>query len=281
MTPPASSVRRKPMEWLVLVAAIVLGIPALAWLVQDHLVFFPQRVVSADHLPAGVAALEVTATDGTRLRGWIRRASDEPAPVVLYFGGNAEEVSWTLADKRWPRDWAVVAINYRGYGASEGTPGEAALVADALSIYDTVAARPDVEARRIVAFGRSLGTGMATKLAAQRPLAGAILVSPYDSLVEVGRTHYPWLPVSWLLRHRFDVSQDAPRAQAPLLAIVAERDSIVPQRRSRALFDAWAGPKGWVVAPGADHDTVVESAPFWEHVTGFLADRTLPASPPK
>ena len=281
MTPPASFVRRKPMEWLVLVGAIVLGIPALAWLVQDHLVFFPQRVVSSDRLPAGVAELEVTATDGTRLRGWIRHASHEPAPVVLYFGGNAEEVSWTLADKRWPRDWAVVAINYRGYGASEGTPGEAALVADALSIYDTVAARPDVEARRIVAFGRSLGTGMATKLAAQRPLAGAILVSPYDSLVEVGRTHYPWLPVSWLLRHRFDVSQDASRVQAPLLAIVAERDSIVPQGRSRALFDAWAGPKRWVVTPGADHDTVGESAPFWEHVTGFLADRTSLASPPK
>src|SRR5206468_12560106 len=130
--------------------------------------------------------LEIVATDGTRLRGWLRRAAATPAPVVLYFGGNAEEVSWTLADRRWPREWAIVAINYRGYGASDGTPGESALVADALAIHDAIAARADVDPRRIVAFGRSLGAGVAVKLAGARPLAGAILVSPYDSLVEVG-----------------------------------------------------------------------------------------------
>ena len=274
MTPPASFAERTPMEWIVLVAAILLGVPAAAWFAQDRLIFFPQPVASTAHLPTEAKPLEIVATDGTRLRGWMRSASAIPAPVVLYFGGNAEEVSGTLADPRWPRDWTIVAINYRGYGASEGTPGESALVADALVIHDTIAVRPDVDARRIVAFGRSLGTGVAVKLAAARPLAGAILASPFDGLVELGRTHYPWLPVSWLLRHRFDSDADARRAQAPLLAIVADRDSIVPRERSQALYDAWAGRKSWLVVPATDHNTLSVPDAFWDGVAAFLAART-------
>jgi fermentation-respiration switch protein FrsA (DUF1100 family) len=262
------------MEWIVLVAAVLLGVPAAAWLGQERLIFFPQPGVSTAHLPVEAKPLEIVATDGTRLRGWIRTASAIPAPVVLYFGGNAEEVSGTLADTRWPRDWAIVAINYRGYGTSEGTPGESKLVADALVIHDRIAARPDVDARRIVALGRSLGTGVAVKLAAGRPLAGVILVSPFDSLVEVGRTHYPWLPVSWLLRHRFDSDVDARRVQVPLLAIIADRDSIVPRERSQALYDAWAGPKSWLVIPATDHNTLSMPNVFWDGVGGFLAART-------
>ncbi len=264
---------RMPMEWIVLVAAVVLGVPAAVWFTQDRLIFFPQPVVSTAHLPAEAKPLEIVATDGTRLRGWMRVASAMPAPVVLYFGGNAEEVSGTLADPRWPRAWTIVAVNYRGYGASEGAPGEAALVADALVIYDTITARPDVDAQRIVAFGRSLGTGVAVKLAAARPVAGAILASPYDSLVELGRTHYPWLPVSLLLRHRFDSAADARRVQAPLLAIVADRDSIIPRERSQALYDAWAGPTSWLTVRATDHNTLSGPAAFWEGVAGFLAVR--------
>ena len=261
------------MEWIVLVAAIVLGVPAAAWFAQDRLIFFPQPLASTAHLPADAKPLEIVASDGTRLRGWIRTATATPAPVVLYFGGNAEEVSWTLADPRWPREWAIVAINYRGYGASEGAPGEAELVADALAIYDTIAARPDVNPRRIVAFGRSLGTGVAVKLVAARPVDGAILVSPYDSLVELGRTHYPWLPVSLLLRHRFDGEADAQRAHVPLLAIVADHDSIIPQERSRALYEAWAGPKTWFVVLSTDHNTLSAPDAFWYFLGGFLAER--------
>jgi fermentation-respiration switch protein FrsA (DUF1100 family) len=262
------------MEWIALLAAILLSVSAAAWFAQERLIFFPQPIASTAYLPADAKPLEIVATDGTRLRGWMRGASATPAPAVLYFGGNAEEVSGTLVDPRWPRDWTIVAINYRGYGTSEGTPGESALVADARVIYDAIVARPEVDARRIVAFGRSLGTGVAVKLGATRPLAGLILVSPFDSLVALGRTHYPWLPVSVLLRHRFDGDADARRMQAPLLAIVADRDSIVPNERSRALYDAWAGPKSWLVIPATDHNTLGVPDAFWTGIAGFLAART-------
>src|SRR6266567_394842 len=264
---------RPVMEWLILLAVIVLGMPALVWLMQDRMIFFPQPVTSTTHLPARASPLEVVSADGTHLRGWIVKGSAAPAPTVVAFGGKAEEVSWTLADPRWPREWTIVAVNYRGYGASEGAPGEPALTADALAIYDAVVRREDIDPRRIVVFGRSLGTAIAAHLAAERPVAGAVLVSPFDSMTAIGKTHYPFLPVSLLLRHRFDALPDAKRNTMPLLAIVGESDSIIPPERSRALFDAWAGAKIWRVVPRADHNDLGNDETFWNGVTGFLAER--------
>lgn len=245
--------------------------PAWAWFTQESLLFFPQPVASTAHLSARASPLEVVVADGKRLRGWIVKGTAAPVPTVIYFGGNAEEVSWTLSDERWPRGWTIVGLNYRGYGASEGKPGEPALTTDALAIYDAVAKRHDVDPHRIVVFGRSLGTAIATHLAAERPVAGAILVSPYDSMTAIGKLHYPWLPVSLLLRHRFDAVPDAKRSTMPMLATVGGSDSIIPAERSRALFDAWAGPKTWQLVPRAGHNDLGNNAAFWESVAGFLA----------
>jgi pimeloyl-ACP methyl ester carboxylesterase len=272
----ASRRRRTIVEWLLVIVVIALGVPAVAWFLQERLIFFPQVAGAATHLPPHASALEIVAADGTHLRGWIVRGAATSTPALIYFGGNAEEVSWTLADKRWPREWTIVGMNYRGYGASEGEPSETALDTDALTIYDAVASREDIDRTRIVVFGRSLGTAIAAHLAAERPVAGAVLVSPFDSLVAVGRRHYPWLPVSLLLRHRFDALSDAKRSAMPLLAIVGESDSIIPVERSRALFDAWAGPKTWQVMPGADHNDLGDLGSddgYWEHVRRFLATR--------
>ena len=263
------------MTWLILLAALVLGVPAWAWLTQERLIFFPQPVVSEARLPSHASPLTIVAGDGTRLRGWMieSAAMTAPAPVVIYFGGNAEEVSGTLSDPRWPRGWAIAGVNYRGYGNSEGKPGEAALLSDALAIYDAVAKRGDVDARRIVVFGRSLGTAVAMHVAADRPVAGAILVSPYDSMTAIGQLHYPWLPVSLLLRHRFDAVPDARRNTMPMLTIVGGSDSIIPAERSRALFDAWAGPKSWQAVPQAGHNDLGNDGSFWQAVAAFLVER--------
>ena len=259
------------MEWLLVIAALALGIPAVAWFAQDGMIFFPQPNVATAQMPAHAAPLAVTASDGTRLRGWIARGSAVPAGTVIYFGGNAEEVSWTLADARWPREWTIVALNYRGYGESEGKPGERELTADGLAIYDAVVAREGVDPNRIVTFGRSLGTAIATHVAAERPVAGVVLVSPFDSLAAVGSHHYPWLPVSLLLRHRFDARADALRCRMPLLAIVGDADTTIPVERSRAFFEAWAGPKIWYSIPQADHNALGATADYWERIALFLA----------
>jgi pimeloyl-ACP methyl ester carboxylesterase len=102
---------------------------------------------------------------------------------------------------------------------------------------------------------------------------GVVLISPYDSMVgmvALARHHYPFLPVRWLLRHRFDSIARAPGIRAPLLAIAGDRDAVVPPERSRRLFDAWGGPKRWVVIPGANHDDLGRQRPFWEPIRAFL-----------
>ena len=123
-----------------------------------------------------------------------------------------------------------MGLNYRGYGASEGKPGEPALTADALAIGDAVARREDIDPRRIVVFGRSLGNAIAAHLAAERPavIAGAVLVSPYDSMTAIGRTHYPWLPVSMLIRHVFDSGAHAPKLRMPTLILMGDADTLIP-----------------------------------------------------
>jgi uncharacterized protein len=265
-----SSKGRSIVEWLLVVAAIVVAIPAIAWLTQERLIFFPQPLVDTAHLPAHAQRFEIRTPDGTKLSGFRLPGEQANAPVLLYFGGNAEEISWALADRRWPRAWSIVGLNYRGYGHSEGKPSERELVADGVMLFDAVAAEEHVDARRIVVVGRSLGTGVASQVAAHRRPAGVILVSPYDSLVAIGRQHYPWLPVSWLLRHRFDSADAARRAQAPLLTLVGTRDGIIPPPRSRILHDAWAGPKTWVEIDGAGHNDLDASPVYWEAIDRFL-----------
>ena len=264
------------MKWTLVVAAVgvtAVLLLALLWVVQDRLIFFPQPLGPTSHLPPNAQELDIVTHDGVHLHGWLRSANHAPAPVVLYFGGNAEEVSFTLAGARRPADWSVVAVNYRGYGRSEGKPGETALVADGLALYDAVTLRHDVQRARVVVFGRSLGTGVAVNVAASRPVAGVILASPYDSIAAVGRAHYPWLPIDLLLRHRFDLRDMAAHIEAPLLVLVAENDAIIPVVRSRALYELWRAPKSWYAIAGTDHNTVSVPDAFWREVRQFLEAR--------
>lgn len=260
-------------------AGVAIGLPLVMFLAQDALIFFRQplpegrRAEVAKRFPA-VEELSLAAADGTRIHAW-RVSATGRAPLVLYFGGNAEEVSWMLEDIGDPARGATpgigwLLVDYRGYGASEGSPSEAALAADALAWYDHAAKLPEVDPKRVYAFGRSLGSGVAVRLAAERALAGVILVSPFDSLVEVGKRHYPFLPVRWMLRHRFDSVSRAPKIETPLLSFVAANDEIIPPEHSKRLYDAWAGPKRWVELGGAGHNSV-GGQQFWQNVRTFLA----------
>ena len=218
----------------------------------------------AERFPAA-QSLFLQAQDGTRLHAWhVKGAAG--APLVLYFGGNAEEVSWMLGRAGANTGWLLV--DYRGYGSSTGKPSESALVADALQWHDH--AKQKLGARQIVVFGRSLGSGVAVQLAAARPVSGVILVTAFDSLTNVARYHYPYLPVRWMLRHPFDSIERAPLIDAPLLCLAAERDEVIPIVHAKRLFNAWKGPKRWVALRGAGHNSTDDAPEFWERIRDFL-----------
>jgi fermentation-respiration switch protein FrsA (DUF1100 family) len=276
---PSPRARRGFVGTAVAVFAAVAVVPAYLYFAQDRLIFLPQPLASGT-MPrrAGVEEVEVRAFDGTRLHGWFAPAANARgrAPLLIYFGGNAEEVSWLLDAAPRFAQWSLLALNYRGYGRSEGRPGERELFADALALFDYAAARPDVEAGSIVALGRSLGSGVAVHLAAERPLAGVVLVTPFDSVTAVAQSLYPFVPVRLLLRHPFDSLSRAGAVQAPLLTVAAGRDGVVPPRHAARLHDAWAGPKHWRELADADHDGVVAHPAFWPEVQAFLAARVAP-----
>lgn len=248
---------------------VAIAFPLLMYVAQDSLIFHPQRLDESRRAALAqsraVESLFIHASDGTRLHAWHVKGD----PLILYFGGNAEEVSWMLDDaaRRAPGvGWLLV--DYRGYGSSEGSPSEKALVADALQWYDHFKG-----AERIYVFGRSLGSGVAVQLAAQRPVAGVILVAPFDSLVEVGKRLYPFLPVDWMLKHRFDSAALAPKMKTPLLCIVASHDEVIPAEHAKRLYDAWGGPKQWIGLEGAGHNSTDNAANYWPSITRFLNEK--------
>lgn len=251
---------------------VVVAFPLLMYLMQDQLLFHPQPLSEAQRKQIGARFADVEEivlqADGARLHAWHVR-SRPGRPLVIYFGGNAEDVSWMIEDAR-SRVPGVgwLLVSYRGYGGSEGSPSEAAITADALRWYDH--AVKELGATKVIAFGRSLGSGAAVALAAERTISSVVLVTPFDSLVEVAKHHYPYLPVRLMLRHPFDSARRAQKLAVPLLCIAASRDEVIPIERARALYDAWGGPKQWVELHGANHNSTDGIPAFWQSITAFL-----------
>ena len=258
-----------------ILAIVAVGVPLLTYLLQDRLLFFPQPLAAAARAAIGqrhAFAKEVflQSETGGRLQAWYV-PGDPHKPLVIYFGGNAEEVSGMLEDAhtRVPGlGWLLVS--YRGYGGSEGKPSEAVITADALRWH--AYAVNELGAKEVIAFGRSLGSGAAVFLASQRPLKAVVLVTPFDSLVEVARHHYPLLPVQSLLRHPFDSASRGPGISAPLLCIAAARDDVIPPVHARRLYEAWGGPKRWLLLEEAGHNTTDSHPLFWQGVADFLVN---------
>ena len=256
------------LAWLA--GGVVLFAATLA-LAQDWLIFPRWAMGPAAPLPAGGERLEAVSADGDRLVGVMVPARGAPeGPMLLAFGGNAWDANalasylHALVPGR-----AVAAFHFRGYGPSEGRPSAAALLADATVVFDAVAGRPEADGG-IVAVGLSLGAGPAAQVAAERSVAGAVLVTPFDSMHAMARAQYPWLPVGWLLRHRMEVAETLARADVPVAVIVAERDTIVPAARSAPVRDAARRLVADVTVAGAGHNDLYDRPEFLQAFRGAL-----------
>ena len=267
--------------FLKVTAAVAIGLPLVVYLAQDALIFYRQplpesrRAEVARRFPA-VQEVFIQATDGTKLHAGHQRApgaGPESAPLVIYFGGNAEEVSWMIEATGDAPGVSWLLVSYRGYGLSGGSPGEAALVSDAIQWFDRAMTLPGADSKRIYVFGRSLGSGVAVALAAQRPVTGLVLATPYDSLAAVAKRYYWYLPVDLLLKHRFDSIALAPNMKQPLLCLIAERDEVIPAVHGERLFDAWGGSKRKILLQEASHNSTDAHPMFWSSILEFLAQK--------
>jgi fermentation-respiration switch protein FrsA (DUF1100 family) len=256
------------VKWIVAAGLVgAASILLLFWLTQRGMLYHPTADVP-DPSVVGLAAAErvVLATrDGLQLQAWfVPPSAPGNGAAVIVFNGNAgnRALRADLAQGFGARGLATLLLDYRGYGGNPGAPTEEGLALDAIAAREHLDGRRDVDKGRIVYFGESLGSGVAVRLALTHPPAALALRSPFTSLVDTARHHFPYLPVGLLLRDRFASSDAIARIRCPVVVITAAHDSIVPADQSRRLFEAANEPKRLVVIENADHnDEALTSGP--------------------
>ncbi len=253
--------------WLFKIAvglAVLYGLVLAALYFAQTWMIFPAGLAarSAPPLPATAERIETTNAEGNRLVG-VRIGAEGGTgnPVILGFGGNAwnADAAALYLHRLFP-DHPVVAFHYRGYAPSEGSPSARGIMDDALVIHDFVAG--DVSDARIVAVGLSIGAGPAANLAANRPIAGLILVTPFDSLAALASQHYPWVPVRPFLRHRMPVADLVATTEAAVAVIAAGRDTIVPAARSAPVAEVAPRLAFSLVIDDAGHNDIYDRQDF-------------------
>ena len=249
------------MSLVVLIVAVYLVLCAALFFFQRSLIWFPQpnALNSADsQLTLSMPDAQVSVI--TRERVGPR--------ALIYFGGNAEDVSRNLPEfaQAFP-DYAVYLLNYRGFGGSGGSPSEEAIAEDALALFDQVyASHPQV-----AVVGRSLGSGVAARLASQRPVQQLILVTPYNSLEEIAARQYPWVPVKWLLKDRFESGKYAAHIRVPTLLLAASDDEVIPRASTQRLLENF--PQGVAVlrvVPDSGHNSISDRAQYLQWMKDVL-----------
>ncbi|QHC96404.1 hypothetical protein PspR84_17770 [Pseudomonas sp. R84] len=252
---------RTLMSLVALIVAVYLVLCAALFFFQRSLIYFPQpnAVTSADsQLTLSMPDAQVSVV--TRERVGPR--------ALIYFGGNAEDVSRNLPEfaEAFP-EYAVYLLNYRGFGGSSGSPSEAAIAEDALALFDQVyASHPQVSL-----IGRSLGSGVAVRLASQRPVQQLILVTPYNSLEEIATRQYPWVPVQWLLKDRFESGKYAAHIRVPTLLLAASDDEVIPRASTQRLLENF--PQGVAllrVVPDSGHNSISDRAQYLQWMEDVL-----------
>ncbi|MFJ2528264.1 alpha/beta hydrolase [Pseudomonas helmanticensis] len=252
---------RTLMSLVALIVAVYLVLCAALFFFQRSLIFFPQpnAVTSADsQLTLSMPDAQVSVVTRERVG----------ARALIYFGGNAEDVSRNLPEfaEAFP-DYAVYLLNYRGFGGSGGSPSETAIAEDALALFDQVyASHPQV-----AVVGRSLGSGVAIRLASQRPVQQLILVTPYNSLEEIATRQYPWVPVKWLLKDRFESGKYAAHIRVPTLLLAASDDEVIPRASTERLLENF--PQGVAVlrvVPDSGHNSISDRAQYLQWMGDVL-----------
>jgi dienelactone hydrolase len=265
------------MLWLGLTAAVAAN--------QRRLVFNPtveREVKSPRSSGHRTRPVVLRAADGTRLSGWLMTPKIPGRhPAVVYFGGRSEEVSWVVRDagKLFP-NMAVLAVNYRGYGDSHGDPAEIRMVEDGCMLFDWLAARAHVDARRIAVVGRSLGSGVAVQVAKERPAHSVVLITPYDSILAIAKRKFRVMPIEYMLRHRFESIKYAPALKAPTYVLRAASDDVVPHSHTDQLVAKLARLCGDDIVPGSDHMNIPYLEGTQSRIANFLTSQFSKAPEP-
>lgn len=268
--------RPRIVTWLLVPVLVYGGICLLAFLLQDKLLYFPTAELAVDPGAAGLkfedVELEIEGAE-TRVHAWF---VPHPAPrgTVIWCHGNAGNISHRVSEVQRLHGLRLQTLifDYPGYGKSTGSPSEPALYAAAERCWAHLVEERGIAAARIVIWGRSLGGTVAVDLASRHRAAALIVESSMTSVLDVARRHYFWLPVSLLLRSRFEAVRKIGDISIPKLCVHSPQDEVVPYELGRLLFDTASEPKEFLEVRGGHNDE--RGARYSSGILRFL-DRVL------
>ena len=265
-----------------LAAVFVIGC-GLLYFLQDGVFFHNVRDdASRVYLEGkpGYQEISFTAEDGATYHGMLYRATDGPAPLMIYFGGNMEVSYRNLRmwgdQGLWPYfdGYSYLCVDYEGYGLNTGSADYKNMYAEALAVYDYALTLPDVDQSHIVAMGYSIGTGCAVYLAANRQLAALLLAAPYANGNDLYNNVLPVFagPLKLLERQKFPSDQYAPLITCPTLIIASRGDETVPFASSERLAALISGPVTFFPLDNVSHNDIFSGAGVMEKVREFLEE---------
>jgi len=257
------------------IVAIVCALGGLLLLFEKRFIYFPTRDHEVTPSALGLPYEDVwlAAEDGVRIHGWYLPVR-EPRWVTLVSHGNGGNISHRLDRALLLQGHlrsSVFLYDYRGYGASGGSPDEAGTYRDARAAYRYLVEQKHVKPEELVLFGESLGSAVALELALARPAAALVLEAPFTSVPDVARRTV-FAPLAPFVRTRYESLARIPRLKIPLLVMQGDRDEVIPPALGRRLFEAAPEPKRYYAIPGAGHnDTyLVGGAAYWQALSDFL-----------
>jgi len=263
--------RRPAMRIAIIALSTYVSVCVGVAVFQSRLIYFPST--SMDLTPSDVGLtyedVKLTTDDGLTLHGWYL-PHDEAQGCILFCHGNAGNISDRLNSLKLLHGigYSVLIFDYRGYGNSQGSPTERGTYLDAEAAWRYLTDVYGLAAERIVIFGRSLGGGVAVELAIRHPPGALVIDSSFSSLADVARIHYPLLPVDWILRHRYDSAKKIAAIGCPKLFFHGSRDSLIPIRLGRKLFEAATGTKEFIETPSGHLSAGFDYSPTY---TALLA----------
>jgi fermentation-respiration switch protein FrsA (DUF1100 family) len=250
---------------IIIILCLYIAVLFFFYLNQRSFIYFPSKSASTP-IKAGVPEMQVvslTTKDGLALEAWYRPSLDSQTPTIVYFHGNAGHIGHRgpIVLPFLAKGYGVLLVTYRGYSGNPGYPSEKGFYQDARAAIQFLQEQ-NVPLHCVVLYGESIGTGVAVQMAAEYPIGALILQSPFTSLTDIAKLHYPFLPVNWLMKDQFNSLKKAKLIHAPSLVLYGQKDVLIPPSISLQLFEALDTIKEIQAIPQNDHNS-----PFNPHLT--------------
>ena len=255
------------IKFFVFVYIVFLGI---MYIFQRRLIYIPLKTrPSLGALREIYTEIQTQTKDQLALTHWYARRG---RPYIVVFHGNAGNIENRAYIYKFliDRGYSVLLASYRGYGDNPGRPTESDLISDSIIVMEWLFQKEGLSSKDVVLFGESLGSGVAVAVAAQYPVKGLIFNGAYSSLTDVGQSVYPFLPVRWMLKDKWDSQSRIQKVQSPVLFIHSKKDSVVPFRLAQKLFQAAKEPKKYLWLEHSSHNENLETKAVRQSIFDFL-----------